>query len=356
MRFNTIDHGAPYQPFDLLALSVFPFVDTPNSQVTLNLVGLLKNGGKRYFSSPIQANTMNKVTIGASADFKGIQAFDIWVQVAGSSKKWPFTLDDILWNEYLEKVKPTACTTFALPSGSPGPCKPKPTATTTIKVNFDEIPYQTSIPQNYKGISWSNDYIAVFNRTTVVERFQPGLGYPIAASGKNFITYYDNLAVVSDNYNNRFGLEEVAVWCYFPAWVPPEQDYLKTNDKPCVVTFVGRRDPYDGSGLPTLVEGSITIQNPGKDNNADRPFTKVKLASLTKDKSAFRRLVRIDIYTELGKVNSEGIREFTKTSGAFDSFVFSRELGEGENCRIKGKIINVRSHSSQLWTMLIALV
>jgi len=104
-----------------------------------------------------------------------------------------------------------------------------------------------------------------------------------------------------------------------------------------VVTFVGRRDVYDGSGLPEQVRGTYLIPNPNITDGRPRKFTKIKLDQLTKQRGGFSRLYRLEIFTEF-----EGISYNQYVEAAFDNFVFTRPVGEGTKCRVPGvKTLNV---------------
>lgn len=97
--------------------------------------------------------------------------------------------------------------------------------------------------------------------------------------------------------------------------------------------ITGRRDFHDGSGLPTLVQATVEIPNPGNDTS-DRPFTRIQLDNLTDQKGGFSRLSRFYVRTTIG---------ISSTNAGYDNFVFTRELGEGEKCRVGGvTTVNVR--------------
>lgn len=174
------------------------------------------------------------------------------------------------------------------------------------------------------GINWPSE-ISVHNRSTIndeIERFWPGIPKPSSMS--NFFHGVGEVTWVATTQEERFGLEEISMLCSF----------RKGNGEPCEFTFVGRRDPYDGSGLPALVQAKYTFKNPNG-AGGDRPFTKINLNKLTNIPGAFRRLVRLSIFVDVPHTP-------TYTHFVFDDVKFLKELGEGERCRVPGtKVMNV---------------
>lgn len=89
-----------------------------------------------------------------------------------------------------------------------------------------------------------------------------------------------------------------------------------------------------------MVKATYTIPNPGN-STSNRPFSKIKLNSLTNSPGGFSRLVKFIMLVELG--DFKGSADF-----ALDNFVITKELGEGTKCRANGvKTVNV-SISHQL--------
>ncbi|RPA79144.1 hypothetical protein BJ508DRAFT_328556 [Ascobolus immersus RN42] len=178
------------------------------------------------------------------------------------------------------------------------------------------------LPLYYGGVNWAYEYRTVDNSSTNSLSFYNDPRGPIKPpSGKNFLASPANtLSVLSDTYENRFGVKEFWVLCQ--VW--PDVEGQEYSGKGCDVTIVGRRDPYDGSGLPERVEAKITIPNPGS-SEAEREFTKVSLDELTKEKGGFEGLYRFDVYTEQGSPR-------WGVNAAFDNFVFTREEQVDSKC------------------------
>lgn len=338
MRFNTID--LPYKLFDLLAITVYPIVPFPGTagRAFLMIAGHKRDGKRVDFKVLVNPSGLSVVTYPQSL-FEQIGAFDIWVETEGSKRRYPFTIVELHINDYEEVPKPQICKSFSLPEGKPGPCVPSPTSVMTFRADFDGIPNDNDIiPETYRGLNWGNSYLRVFNKSNVNSseggpRIEPGT--PLPVSGDSFGLFEGEFHILSDSIDNRFGVDELSVLCSYPQGV----DALA--GKPCVVSFVGRRDPYGGWGLPTLVEGSFTISNPG-DANGERRMTKIKLKDLTKDKLGFQKLVRLDVIAEVGDYDSKGERRFIPVSAVVDDIWFTQEPGEGEKCRVRGDIIKVR--------------
>lgn len=283
-------------------------------------------------------------------EFKGIIALDITVEeFGGGNTRYPFALDDLEGIEYVKNPDPQdlSCATYTIPRGTVGPCIPSATATSTRTINADDIPapekaYQSQLPEAYFGIQWNmrGRNIFFYNATTIIKdnyrRIRPGPVIP--PSAPNFIASYDGkLELSSLGYEDRFGVEELKILPSFSEWFP--EDNWNINGAPMRVIFVGRRDPYDGSGLPALVKIEIQIPNPGN-STAQRAWTHVKLNELTKSKGGFDNLVRFNVYSELG--DTEISRAF-----AFDDLVVTKEEGVGTKCRVPGASTLTVSDSHQ---------
>lgn len=271
----------------------------PQSEKRFRLTGLLRRG------------------------FVEIKALEFWITVKNQGG-WPFAIDDLFLTEYLPKPLPAGCgptTTAPLK----GPCTPKPTATTTWTYNAEEFKTAQAVPTPYKSLNWPS-YVQAVNESTN-EYINPPIVKP--SSGKNIYKAYGTLGFLSSTYETRFGVDSIAVACGFFQYADP--DYGLTNGRPCIVTFVGRRDRYDGSGLPSKVVANVTIPNPG--NVTTQVMKKVNMNKITKEPGAFKNLYSLTVFARVGDYGYE-------TTILFDDLVVHRDLG-AKPCRVRGgKVLN----------------
>ncbi|RPA72274.1 hypothetical protein BJ508DRAFT_381654 [Ascobolus immersus RN42] len=335
-RFGTVEYAKDFLLFDLKSLYVTPIVMdiTLYTNVKVHIKGLAKDGRVVSHTATVLANFRHLVTVPST--FTKLSALDIWIEKPGSTTKYPFAIDDISILEYVPVAKPWSCyATSTYSAGPKGPCTPKPTATKTWTINFDSFPTQTQIPTYYEGVTWGQ-YLQVSNSSTNPLMYMPPFntpepyGPPSPPSQRNYLTNSgQTIVLLSSSLDDRFGIKEVSVLCRFPVWV--DGDTYGTNGKPCLVTFVGRRDKYDGAGLPVQVEATYSIPNPNITDGRVRTFTKIKLDQLTKQPGGFSRLFRLEIFTNIiGKDYNQYVES------AYDNFVLTRPLGEGTKCRIPG--------------------
>ncbi|RPA73565.1 hypothetical protein BJ508DRAFT_366671 [Ascobolus immersus RN42] len=331
-RFNSNKFPDDYLYFDLKSLFITTFVNVPNLKTAIvTFTGKRKDGQELTHTAKVINKERIPVTFPQNL-FDTLVSFDVAVQIGGSSidakKLWPFALDDVAINEYIPRILPDGCNPRPKATGAQGPCSPRPTETRMVTARADEFkvnysPFGLQVPHTYQGLSWPSE-VTVHNISSINhngERFWPGTPQP--ASKPNFFYGAGEVTWVATTQENRFGLEEISMACSF----------TRGNGEPCVITFVGRRDPYDGSGLPTIIEAKFTMKNPGGDMK-DRALTKIDLNKLTTRAGAFHRLVRLSIFVDIAGTQ-------TVTPFVFDNVKLSKELGEGVKCRVPGaKTVN----------------
>lgn len=169
-------------------------------------------------------------------------------------------------------------------------------------------------PQTYLDLIW-NDRAYVRAVDGSASYIQPPLDLPAG----NTLVYlsYSPLVISAPTVPQRFGVKSFDIACHFSEG---------TEGQDCIVTILGRRDPYDGDGLPNRVTRTITIPNPG--SAATRSLLPVNLGN------DFTRLWYFSVSATIGG-------EFYSASIATDNIVFERQSG-GKDCTANGlKTLNV---------------
>ncbi|KAI5846257.1 hypothetical protein DFP73DRAFT_545407 [Morchella snyderi] len=315
----------------------------------INLVGIKTNGQKVSYKQNLVADGSRTDVTGLTAKgFSQLTALDVWVtsKKANNSTGLPFTIDSFAFDQMVDSAacpSPTTSTT----TGIKGPCTPRPTATSTFTVNLDDFVFQTTtfigptevptttgiyaptpIPDTkpYKSLYWDTAF-AVSTKNSGSTELHPELSGVTIPSGGNFLfvrgTGGPKALIKANSYAERFGVKSLWVLCGFPT----DGDNL---GKKCVVTFYGFRDPYDGMGYPEQVKATVEIDVPGAGGNK---FIHVDLSTITTSPGAFRRL---SYFFMTAAVGNDNFRPYF-----LDTIVFTRELGEGTSCRVRGsEVIN----------------
>ena len=115
----------------------------------------------------------------------------------------------------------------------------------------------SSVPTPYKSLTW-NSWTNVLNTSSFPTYIWP----PNITTKGNFYQSYSLFQISAYTQEQQFGIESLSLACGFWQWADP--DSSGTNNKPCNITFVGRRDPYSGDGLPSIVIANYSIPNPGR--------------------------------------------------------------------------------------------
>ncbi|RPA84187.1 hypothetical protein BJ508DRAFT_42293 [Ascobolus immersus RN42] len=236
-RFSTIDFPNTYLYFNLKSLYITPMVNGSDTKAAVTFKGFKKNGATvTHVVNSIDNKKRSPVSF--PTNFVDLIAFDISVKkTSGGSQLYAFALDDISVKEHVKDTLPASCVS-PIPTGVKGPCTPKPTETKKITINFDDIPITpgdvlTSVPVNYKGITWPG-YGFVYTKDTINTiynqvRMRPGETIP--PSGKNFLHSIGNYEWSAATADERFNLDELSLLCEFPPWADP--DYANQNGRPC---------------------------------------------------------------------------------------------------------------------------
>lgn len=321
---------------DYLTWTVKSFHFTPvglpagTKEATLELRGVTMDGSEVKQSIKLQNTDKKKrfqITQLNRKGFNQLKVLELWL-VAGGKGGYAFAIDDLFGTEFRYNPVPTSCKTPTTTIDH-GPCTPAPTSTTTWTANGEEFPLSTYIPTPYKSLNWKT-YISVLNNTSLANQyFHPKNVSP--SRGKNFFQIYSPLTISANTYEARFGVKSLSVACSYWQWTTP--DYSGTNGAPCQLIFIGRRDPFDGDGLPSRVVGYYSIPNPG--NVTIQKFTDIDLTKITNDPGKFTRLYSFSVIAQIGIYNYS-------TNFLVDNVVFTRSIRKDEaKCRMPGsKTVN----------------
>ena len=188
----------------------------------------------------------------------------------------------------------------------------------------EEFPKKTDVPLGHKSLTW-NSFTTVLNRSTL-NTISPFWPKDISTKNGNFYSAYSPFQVSAYSSEMRFGVMAVDLVCEWKS---------SSSGSPCTVTFVGRRDPYDGGGLPSFIIANYTIPNPGR-YAATQKFTRIDLSQLTDSPGQFSELYSFTIYALTEK--------YDRTRLLIDNLVFTRSAKKDLlKCRSPGgKELNVR--------------
>ncbi|RPA76633.1 hypothetical protein BJ508DRAFT_417539 [Ascobolus immersus RN42] len=260
--------------------------------------------------------TVGPEMLGLNNVFIEVAYFD---PVNGFDDPQNYAIDDV---EIVENIfDKSICLAYQLPNRITSSCKPSPTATKTWTVKFDETPLTSGSPipnpTNHAELIWNEEY-PIWDKVTLRQQQKPPY-FPVPLSdpsAPNFLYGNGTVEVISNTDYEHFGLEEFYI---LQSWGFAPNDY-------CIITIVGRRDPYDGSGLPEKVKLEVRITNSPK-----YPwFSRIKIADHPEVVGGFNRLRALSIFAEYVDPSTN---KRVKAPFVLDNMVFNREIGEGRACR-----------------------
>ena len=197
-----------------------------------------------------------------------------------------------------------------------------------LPLQAEEFTTSTAVPTPYKSVYWQG-YITASNESSLSYIWPPN----VTTQTGNFYKGYSPFHLSASTYKDRFDVHSFDVLCGFYEWSADNSS--GTNDSPVTLTFVGRRDPYDGDGLPTRVIATYSIPYPGRYATTQK-FTKIDLDKLTNSPGKFGGLYSFTMYATTGTYSYS-------VQFLVDNLVFSRSTKkENRKCRLPGgKELNV---------------
>ena len=158
----------------------------------------------------------------------------------------------------------------------------------------------------------------------------------VTDSGKNFFQDYSPFTLFAEEQQQRFGVDSFSIACHY---ANDDPDYSQLNNKPCDIFIMGRRDPYDGDGLPQYVTLNYTIPHPG--NVTSQRFTKIDLNKLSSSPGKFSRLYSFSVHVS----QTSGLGYISPTSLLIDNIIlFKGVTPDDPKCRIPGvQTLDVRN-------------
>ncbi|KAF8463459.1 hypothetical protein BDZ91DRAFT_731632 [Kalaharituber pfeilii] len=331
---NTLDFPETYVSGSVKAFHFTPInLPAGTKSAKLELVGYKRDGKKVKHDVDLDIASGKKRFFISGLDSKGfkqIKVLEFWLVVKGKGG-YEFAIDDMDLTEDRYPALPASCTPSVTVTVDKGPCTPAPARTTTWTADAQEFTTSTAVPTPYKSLNW-NSYIQVLNTSTLQYLWPPTVEVPRSRGGENFYQGWSPLHLSANTYEQRFGVDSLDLVCGFTQWSEP--DYGGTNGRPCEVTFVGRRDPFDGDGLPSLVMANFSIPYPDRDATSQK-FTHIDLNKLTNSPGKFTRLYSFTMFTKAGNWSYD-------TMFVVDNLVFNRGTkADEEKCRMPGvKVLN----------------
>lgn len=273
--------------------------------------GFKVGGGQKSYKAKLDLKTGTKsftVTGLKAKGFVELKKIDFWLRADGKGGQ-AFAIDDLQLEEYTPSSLPASCTPTSTWTDT-GKCKPTPTATTTFTADAEELTAGSALqrPEVYLDLNW-NDRAYIRAVSGSASDISPALSLP---SGNSLVYLsYSPLVITAPTVRQRFGVRSFDIACHFTEG---------TDGQDCKVTILGRRDPYDGDGLPNIVTRTVTLPNPGSAET--QSLTSVDLGA------DFARLWYFSVAASIGG-------DLYSASIATDNIVFERQSG-GKDCTANG--------------------